>query len=436
MNTHIRDILNKLDRFIKEDAEGSVNPAEFAQMKKFLAAKIKELPADDATSKALSEIEDLLSNVHAGGKIGIINGELRKVNDPTVAAAQKEIARYLLSMEMTTADRNELFKLWQEDKLVKHDVLLGKGKHDFSKVITSYEKNPAIKEFVNDMMRVAALGQGKGEFGLSVLSRTIHKQVGKGDLDIGGRPIEVKTTDGGAGRFTDQEVGAGPGFEQAARNLNKFVSEHGFDIPKSGLSLQGAVTFSLHFQEEDPAVAKEFDRQIRALLEIIFGATNSSKFSASDAATNIADAIKTGNINDAMQEYAQASFNYYMSAKKDEGVLYIGLKPNSIMSVFFKNAKELLDVGMRLHAGTVYLTSIADKRLPYPQIEIVDTTFGTDAAKSAANAVSAAPTPKPNAVTGGRTEIGPSSEKQAAIARVKDRASSAPVAQTMGRETR
>jgi hypothetical protein len=419
----MRDILNKLDRFLKEDGEHSINPAEFAQMKQFLAAKIKELPADDATSKALSEIEDLLSNVHAGGKIGIIKGEMQKINDPTVAAAQKEIARYLLSMEMTTSDRNELFKLWQEDKLVKQEVLLGKGKHDFSKVITSYNSNPAIKEFVNDMMRVAALGQGKGEFGLSVLSRTIHKQVGKGDLDISGRPIEVKTTDGGAGRFTDQEVGAGPGFEQAARNVNRFVSEHGFEIPKSGISLQGAVTFALHFQQEDKAVATEFDKQIRALIEIIFGGSDSPKFSASEAANAVADAIKTGNINDAMQEYAQASFNYYMSKKKDEGVLYIGLKPNSIMSVYFKNAKELLDVGMRLHASTVYLTSIADKRLPYPQIEIVDTSFGTDAAKSASKAAAdAAPLAKPKALTGGRTEIGPSAEKSAAIARVQNKA--------------
>jgi hypothetical protein len=378
----------------------------------------------------------LLSNVHAGGKIGIINGELTKIADPTVTAAQKEIARYLLSMEMTTSDRNELFRLWQEDKLVKQEVLLGKGKHDFSKVITSYNSNPAIKEFVNDMMRVAALGQGKGEFGLSVLSKTIHKQVGKGDLDISGRPIEVKTTDGGAGRFTDQEVGAGPGFEQAARNLNRFVADHGFEIPKSGISLQGAVTFALHSQEEDKAVATEFDKQVRALLQIIFGGSDSPKFKASEAANAIADAIKTGNINDAMQEYAQASFNYYMSKKKDEGVLYIGLKPNSIMSVFFKNAKELLDVGMRLHAGTVYLTSIADKRLPYPQIEIVDTSWGTEAAKSASDAVAKAPVAKPKSITGGRTEIGPSAEKSAAIARVKDKASSAPTKEKMGRETR
>jgi hypothetical protein len=46
------------------------------------------------------------------------------------------------------------------------------------------------------------------------------------------------------------------------------------------------------------------------------------------------------------------------------------------MSVFFKDADELADSGLRLHAGTTYITSTADVRLPYPQIEIVDTTGG------------------------------------------------------------
>ena len=54
--------------------------------------QIKELPADDATQKALAEIEDLLKYVNAGGRIGIINGELKSINDPTVDACTKTIS--------------------------------------------------------------------------------------------------------------------------------------------------------------------------------------------------------------------------------------------------------------------------------------------------------------------------------------------------------
>ncbi len=49
------------------------------------------------------------------------------------------------------------------------------------------------------------------------------------------------------------------------------------------------------------------------------------------------------------------------------------------MTVFFKDADELAASGLRLHAGTAYITSVADVRLPYPQIEIVDTKAGPSA---------------------------------------------------------
>jgi hypothetical protein len=50
--------------------------------------------------------------------------------------------------------------------------------------------------------------------------------------------------------------------------------------------------------------------------------------------------------------------------------------------------------------------------------------------------VNKTPVAKPKAMTGGRTEIGPSAEKSAAIARVKSKAAGAPAAKKLGRETR
>jgi hypothetical protein len=98
--------------------------------------------------------------------------------------------------------------------------------------------------------------------------------------------------------------------------------------------------------------------------------------------SGIINAIKTGNINAAKQEYAKTNFNYYMSKKKDEGVLYISLVKDPIMTVFFKDADELAASGLRLHAGTTYITSTADVRLPYPQIEIIGTSASPTASSS------------------------------------------------------
>jgi hypothetical protein len=364
----------------------NTNNRELEAFKSTIASRIKELPADDATVKALKEIEDLLKNVHAGGKMGIINGELQRIEDPTVTAAQKLLARYIMSLDMTPEQRDELFTLWRTDKLVNRKKLLTPGKHSFSDIINKYNQNPVIKELVDELMHMATLGQGKGEFGLSVLSKNINKPEGKGDLLIDGKKIEAKTTDGGAGRFTDQEVRPGEGFEVAARALNAFVQSQGFSVPKSGLSLAMAADLTEQIEKKEQS---QYFKLVEKVIKIIFNSTQPT--------TAIMQAIKNGDSGMALQEYAKANFDYYMSMKDDEGVLYISLVKDPIVTIFFRNADELAKSSLRFHAGTVYITSIADVRLPYPQIEIVDTTFGANArakaekvaAKAAATAAKA-----------------------------------------------
>jgi hypothetical protein len=400
-----RNLLNRLDHLL-EDASG-IDTDELAKMKSFISSKIKDLPEDDATIRALREIEDLLKHVNAGGKMGIINGELQRINDPTVIAAQKDLARYLLSMDMTPAQRDELFKLWRDDELVNRAALLKKKtKHTFDKIINGYSSNPAIAELVNDVMRIAALGQGKGEFGLSVLSKNINKQVGKGDLDIDGRAIEVKTTDGGAGRFTDQEVRPGEGFESAANELNKFLKTLGFKVVDSGVSLKQAVVVCQSLKnDKDKNPYNTFMAQVKKVINLIFDSQIDT--------TSIVQAIDSGNEGAALQEYAKASFNFYMGKKEDDGVLYINLVTEPITTVYFETADELTDAKLRLHAGTVYLTSVKDVRLPYPQMEIIDTTFGANAAARAEKAAAkqqkaaAKSAPKPSVMTGKTVDIRP-----------------------------
>ncbi len=348
-----------------------IAPDELAAMKAVIAGKIKSLPDDDATAKALREIEDLLKNVNAGGKMGIINGELESIDDESVTAAQKLLARYILSIDMTPDQRDELFNLWRSDKLIKRNVLLGKGKKNFADIITNYNKNPAIKEIANDLMRITALGQGKGEFGLSVMSKSISKPE-KGDLLINGRKIEAKTTEGGAGRFTDQEVRPGKGFEAAANALNDFVTERGQDLPASGLGLNLAVDFGQQLQGKDKT---QYFKLVENVIKLIFGNKDVSELMA---------AIKSGNQNQTKAEYAKSSFNYYMSMKDDEGVLYINLTTDPITTVFFKDAEELTASSLRLQMKGAYITATKDVRLPYPQMDIVDTTFGANAAAAAA----------------------------------------------------
>lgn len=385
------------------------DPRELEAFKSVIASKIKTLPADDATAKTLKEIEELLQHVNAGGRMGMIKGQLHQINDPAVMAAQKRLAQYLASMEVTPNDRAELFKYWREDSLVDIDKLLSKKQHTFAEIFRGYGKNPAITELIDDVMETADLGQGKGEFGLNVLSKSVAKpgglgdftdhvkdaedasdeQKGKGDLIMKQgskwRKIECKTTHGGAARFSDQEVRPAQGYEKAAADLNRFVeSFKGTEMYRTalknkglakgyGLNLRSAIAFYDPWLKQDKVNGPKYLALVRNVITLIFGGENADN----KRINAIMAAFEAGNDGETLQQYAQASFSYYMSKKDDDGVLAINLNEKTFM--FYSNADDLTKEKLRFNADTVYLTAQDVARGAYPQMGIQPTTFGANA---------------------------------------------------------
>lgn len=399
----MRNLLNITRLF--EAPLSDLNAQELDAFKSVIATKIKKLPDDDATAKTLKEIEELLQHVSAGGRMGMINQQLVSINDPAVSAYQKRLAQYLAGMEVDPKDRTELFQMWKADKLINIDKLLSKKSHSFSEIFNGYDTNPAIKELVDDVMEEAALGQGKGEFGLNVLSKSVSKpgkhydpdvegsDEAKGDLLMksGGkwRKIEVKTTHGGAARFSDQEVRPAEGYEQAKSALNAYVSTliktnevanriYGKKgIPAYGVNLTNAIEI---LESLKPADQKKFLGLIETIITTIFGGKKANHKDVS----KIIGAIKSFDQNNAKQFYSQASFNYYMGKKDDEGVLAINLNTKSFM--FYTNAADLEKESMRLHADTIYLSANDVARGAYPQLAVIPTTFGANAKAAAEKA--------------------------------------------------
>ena len=387
---NMRELLN-----LFEDV-GLPSEQELEAFKSIIAGKIKELPDDDATAKTLKEIEELLQHVHAGGRMGMINGQLHAINDPAVMAAQKRLANYIAGMEVSPKDRAELFQMWRADEIVNIDALLSKQSHSFSSIFNGYNTNPAIKQLVDDVMEESALGQGKGEFGLNVLSKSVSKpgkhyepgtdgpedQEAKGDLLVKyngkWRKVEIKTTHGGAARFSDQEVRPAEGYERAAADLNRFVASHKTvaaglfpkGIPGYGVNLNKAIEF---YQAVPPKSQAEFLSQVSNVVTLIFGGKTADKA----AVKKIVNAIKAGDNNEAIQTYAQTSFNFYMGKKDDEGVLAIDLNRKSFM--FYSTAEDLTKEKLRLNADTIYLSAKDVQRGAYPQLSVVPTSFGANA---------------------------------------------------------
>jgi len=391
----------KIREVILEMAQDAID--QIASTKSIIASKIKELPEDAATLRALQEIEDLLMQVSAGGRSGYVDKKLEEIDDEAVRKARKALAKYIhsVSAKYEPKLREELFDMWKKDKIVNIDMLLSKKVHTFDQIFNGYSSNPLIKEFVDDVMEENSLGQGRGEFGLNVLSKRITKpgthkvnddgsdddEKKKGDLLINGRKIEVKTTFGGSARFTDQEVAPAEGYSAAVQNLKVFLfnilsSPKLSQLPgfKKGISqtgLNGKQAFELAQALKGAPEEKQYLDLVTNVITEIFGGKDADQ----KMINKIMTAFESGNLNNFLQYYSQASLLYYLGQKQDEGVLAINL--NSKNFVYYQNAEDLAAVGQRLNAETFYLTNLKDKRMPYPQLEVQPTTFGANAAKQA-----------------------------------------------------
>lgn len=340
--------------FLKED--------DIGKLKKSVANKIEALPETPPVEKTLGEIENILTYVHAGGRMASIKGELVQIKDTAVEKAHKLLVKYIASIEMTPAQREELFTLWKNDKLVKRDVLLSGKNVPLSQIFNGYSTNPAIRELVDDLSGIAFLGQGKGEFLLNVLSKGVSK-MGKGDLRVDNKAIEVKTLDKGSGRFFDQEVKPASVYNS---NRDSFMVNYGKKYrphaPKSGLRLLDLVEISKEVDDK-----AEYKKSINAIFE--------SLFPGQDVSTIVKE-VMAGNIGPALQAYARTNVMYYFDVKKKaealDGVLYIDLSKDPMTMMFFKDFSDLEKEGLRLHANTVYPVT-NDIRNAYPQIMVVPT---------------------------------------------------------------
>jgi hypothetical protein len=327
------------------------NSTQLSNLQQVIGKKIKSLPQTEEAFKTLKEIEDLLQNVNAGGRIGLINSVLSEIPDETVRAAQRELARYIAGIDMTPEDRADLFKKWKADDLINHQLLLTGGKHTFAEIVNGYKSNPAIKELTDDLTRVEGYGHGKGEFVLNVFSKRVGKgEKNKGDLVIDGKSIEVKTTDAGGARFGDQEVKPGSDYFAAVANFdNTIIKPLGQKFAKSGINV-GTIQ-QLYQTATDK---KLFAKLIAPVVKGLFPAVNTS------AALS---ALLSDDYNQAKQEFAKASLDNYLKQKKDYGVLYIDISKDPFIFIFFRNNDELNEAGFRLDISTQYLVTYDTQRV-------------------------------------------------------------------------
>lgn len=338
---------------------------EFKRFSKEISLKIKDLPSNPQTFDALQEIEDLLKRTGAGDrKLSSVEAEIGTINDPELQSKKgdtirKLLARFIFSIDMSRAERDEFFELWRKGELINVPLLLSKDKpHTLDQIVNGYSSNRGIKAVTDELLKQTAYGRGKGEYFLTTFSNQINHPA-KGDVMIGNKRIEIKTADIGGARFFDRDVKPDAGwygkvskFFEKFRNLINYV-----DVPKSGLSFKHLITI------RDYAASINRHRALdTALIHILNDLYD-------DKVSEIIAALNAGNANLCTQLAAEATFKKYIEVKGDDGVLFINLAAESPLFFFFNSIDDLTKAGLKMIAKHGYpVTQHAS--YAYPQITI------------------------------------------------------------------
>lgn len=377
-----REFLRKI--FEEENREDPI-----LGLKTVIQHKIKDLPPTPESQQILDEINEILGVIPLGGKRKSITGELGKWKDQDVREAKDLLAKYIVGLEAATSYKKSMLEKWKTSGLINVSIMLD-GRHTMSEIVMDYDSNPAIKELADDLIQVASLGHGKGEFFLKVLSPQISNPGPAGDILIRGfGDVEVKTTDGGAGRFTDRQVTAGPDF----RNLSlKFIEKYSqyFNAPTpepivntpneqptkkiktppkpkklgmTGLNVDQLITIYKNLPNETKSA---FETDLQKILETIF-------LKAPEYPGVIVNSIMSGNSGKTKQLYGAGILKNYLNFKKsNKGILYIDINAGPTF-IFFTDNESLNANGLRIHTKTIYPVSTNDQ-YAFPQMEIQDTT--------------------------------------------------------------
>lgn len=371
--------------------------------KTIISSKIKDLPPTTQSKNILDEINDLLEVIPLGGKKASLSGQLEKWKDEDVKAAKNDLAKYIVGLSADYAFKKAMLDKWKTSGLINVSLLID-GSHTINEIVMDYDTNPAIAELANDLLQVATLGHGKGEFMLKVMSPQISSPGSSGDLLIRGLgTLEVKTNDRGEPRFTDRQVKPGASFRPLSQKFIETYAQYLSPVTTEVDNIQSlsTQTSATQYQNDNKALPlaekmakikanpkvsssginisqliviykncplkekQEFINDLTKILDQIF-------IKVPGYSKAIVNAITSGNVGQAKQLYGAGILENYIAFKKDIGVLYIDLTSQVPIFIFFKDSNSLYQAGMRIHTKVIYPVSDSEENA-YPQMKIVQT---------------------------------------------------------------
>lgn len=335
---------------------------EFINLKSSLTASISNIEFNHTNSQILLEFNELIEYVPYGGKKSYIVTQLHSIPELDSKCNIDDLANHIINTDGSFLELKELFDLWINDNLINVDLLMSPGKQSFNTIFNGYRTNSVISKLVNTLSRVSSQSIGKGEYLLSVFSNQIYKRPYGGDLSIQNKNIELKTTDGGSARFSDQHVKPLPTyFSKVSQFRNTWKDElDKWDLPKTGLSINWIYDISSEIPES------KLDNYYNDITDIFKQLLPNFKVKV------ISDLIREGKLSLAKEVFAAVNIEYYKSIKTDDdGILYLNIAKTPAFSVYFESYEDLRNNRLELHTNTFYpIVFSTECRDAYPQIDI------------------------------------------------------------------
>lgn len=356
----------------KQRSQSNVSTS-VADLKKSVASQVNDLPDNKTGETTLHHIEDLLQSVGVGNRLSIIQDKMKSV-DPTdeLFHSQKvynDLSRFLYSIDMTRAEREDLFTKWKEGLININHLLSTKASYPVQNIVYGYRTNRAIRELTDEFIKQTAYGIGKGEYFLTVFSNRISRPGRKGDLLIDNdKHVELKTKDAKPGRFTDRNIAPDSQWQEKCDRFKEAFKVE-LQNPQLRISATGINLKQLQMLLQSVDARKQ--GKIRAHLIGIFQSI--FKDPSTEVLNQIIDNLINGNYNEASILYAKEAVQNYLDQKQLYGILLLDVSKDITFS-FFKDINDFNAQDVIIKPETAYPIALRGANA-YPQTHAARTTY-------------------------------------------------------------
>lgn len=337
-----------------------------------------------------SVLQKVLTTLKAGNIDERITSVISK--DADASKFVKQIAQVIVQIDAPIESKDAFLKKYKSG-IIDTGMLMDGGAHSFSEILGGDDF--AKELFIILTKTLTSQGVGPGEVALAVMSPDISwsgRAVGGGDIQVGNKAVEVKTSISSGGRWINTR--------KASMNMQGILK-----------AIQGALVPGPRGEVE--ALPERINpdywvNKIRPVidptqLQAVTKVMADGLFNAVDN-TEYQQALEGGTAADIKEAILAVGFNNYKTYSKFDGMLLMDVKTESTQ--YFEDYDSMVG---KIKSDMPYIYGPESEGMP--KVTLLVGGAGFDA--GATDTVADAPVAKPKSIAGGHTSITPPGKRPA-----------------------